>query len=61
MLLLLHEQKQLVLQHDKSDIDYIDNWSDLIGDDPPNGGWGIYGAFPNHIHDQLISILEKLE
>ncbi len=51
MLLLLREQKRLVLQHAEGDIDYIDGRSDQVGDDPPNGGWGIYEALFNHIGD----------
>jgi hypothetical protein len=33
----MHKQKRPVLQHDNSDIDYVDSQSDRVGDDPPNG------------------------
>jgi hypothetical protein len=48
-LLLLREQKRLVLQHDEGDIDCVDGWSDQVNDDPPNGGWGICGVLLNCI------------
>jgi hypothetical protein len=35
---MLREQKQLVVQHDESDIDYVDNQRDQVGDDAPNEG-----------------------
>jgi hypothetical protein len=61
-LLLLREQKQPILQHDEDDIDCIDGQSDQVGDDPPNEGWGICGAFFNCVGDQLTPVLlEELE
>jgi hypothetical protein len=59
---MLREQKQLVVQHDESDIDYVDNQRDQVGDDAPNEGWSIYGAFFDCINDELMSVLlEELE
>jgi len=61
-LFLLREQKRLVLKQDEGDIDSIEGQSNQVGDDPPNGGWGICGAFFNRIGDQLMSrLLEELE
>ncbi len=61
-LLLLREQMWPILQHDKGDIDCVDGQRDQVGDDPPNGGWGICRAFFNRIGDQLTPILlEELE
>ncbi|CAM6047558.1 unnamed protein product [Sphagnum compactum] len=58
-MLLLREQKRLVLQHDKGDIDCVNGRSDRVG---PNGGWGICEALLNRISDQLTSIvLEELD
>jgi hypothetical protein len=51
-----------MLQHNKNDIDYIDDRSDRVGDDPPNGGWGISKVLFNHISNQLMLVLlEELE
>jgi len=62
MLLLMCKQKQPILQHDEGDIDCINGWSNQVGDDPPNGGWGICWALLNRIGNQLPSILlEELE
>jgi hypothetical protein len=61
-LLLLREQKRPIMQHDKGDIDCVVGRSDRVGDDPPNGGWGICGALLNHIGNQLtLVLLEELE
>jgi hypothetical protein len=62
MLLLLCEQKRPVLKQDEGDIDCVDGHNDQVGDDPPNGGWGICGVFFNRIDDQLtLRLLEELE
>jgi hypothetical protein len=50
------------VQHDESDIDYVNNQRDQVGDDAPNEGWSIYGAFFDCINDELMSVLlEELE
>jgi hypothetical protein len=54
---LLCEQKRLVLQHDESDINYVNGWSNQVDDDPPNGKWGICGALLNRIGDKLTPVL----
>jgi hypothetical protein len=59
---LLREQKRPILQHNEGDIDCINGRSNRIGDDPPNGRWGIYEVFFNRIGNQLtLVMLEELE